>query len=171
MYARVWSIQHSHLLKPLITKLYIVHVRYIRLLFIYDHFTGLPFTLIQSTLSYFVGHVSQFQLSQSHGRDRLLETAQFDSVTISCAAHSGHWLFLSFFLLFLKCKTIPVNRRMENLPRVKLDQLQWRRWPCWRRFMQGWAIAFLFLQLFPNQSTNQSINQSINQSMDQSNHH
>ena len=46
---------------------------------------------MQSTLPYVVGHVSQFQLSQSYGRDRLLESAQFDSVTISYAADIGQW--------------------------------------------------------------------------------
>ena len=55
---------------------------------------------MQSTLPYVVDHVSQFQLSQSHGRDRLLESAQFDSVTISCAADSGHWLFFPCFFSF-----------------------------------------------------------------------
>ena len=35
--------------------------------------------------------------------------------------------------------------------------------------MQGRALAFLFLQLFPDQSINQSINQSIDQSIKQSN--
>ena len=47
-----------------------------------------------------VGHVSQCQLSQSYGRDRLPESAQFDSVTISCAADSGHWLFFPCFFSF-----------------------------------------------------------------------
>ena len=110
---------------------------------------------LQSTLPYVVGHVSQFPLSQSYGRDRLPESAQFDSFTTSCAADSGHGLFFSFFSL-LKGKTILANRRIKNPPRVKLDQPQWRKWPCWRRFMQGWAVAFL-LQLFPDQSINQSI--------------
>ena len=55
---------------------------------------------IQSTLPYVVGHVNQFQLSQSYGRDRLPESAQFDSVTISCAADSGHWLLFSLRFLF-----------------------------------------------------------------------
>ena len=64
----------------------------------------------------------QFQISQSYGRDRLLEPAHFDSVTISCAADSGHWLFFPCLFSF-KRKTNPVNRRMKNLPRVKLDQL------------------------------------------------
>ena len=68
-----------------------------------------------------------------------------------------------FFLAssLFQCKTILVSRRMKNPPRVKLDQLEWREWPCWRRFMQGWAVAFLFLQLFPDQSINQSIDRTI----------
>ena len=78
---------------------------------------------VQSMLSYVVSHVSQFQLSQSYGRDRLLQSAQFDSVTISCAADSGHWLFFSLLFSLFKCKTILINRRMKNLSRVKLDQL------------------------------------------------
>ena len=54
----------------------------------------------QSTLPYVIGHVSQFQLSQSYGRVRLLESGQFDSVVISCAADSGHWLFFPCFFFF-----------------------------------------------------------------------
>ena len=78
---------------------------------------------IQSTLPSVVDHVSQFQLSQSYGRDRLLESAQFDSVTISCAT-AWQWTLAIFFVAFslLKCKTLLINRRMKNLPRVKVDQ-------------------------------------------------
>ena len=58
----------------------------------------------KSTLPYVVVHVSQFQVSQSNGRNRLLESAQFDSVTISCAADRGHWLFFSLLFLFWNAK-------------------------------------------------------------------
>ena len=45
-----------------------------------------------------VGHVSQFQLSQSHGRDRLLESGQFDSGYDQLCCWQWHWRF--FFLAF-----------------------------------------------------------------------
>ena len=51
-----------------------------------------PHWTLQSTLSYVVGHVNQFQLSQSCGRDRLLESARFDSAPVG-TGYFFRWLF------------------------------------------------------------------------------
>ena len=123
---------------------------------------------VQSTLSFVIGHVSQFRLSQSHGRDRLLESAQFDSVTISCTVDSGHWLF--FFLLFLfEMQNNSSQPKNEKSTACKTRPTLVEKMAMLEEIYAGVSHGvFLFLQLIPVQSVNQSINQSINQSNDQS---
>ena len=120
---------------------------------------------VQSTLPSVVGDVSRFQLSQSYARDRLLESGQFDSVTISCAANSGHWLFFPCFFSFEMQKNSGQPKDEKSCGREtrptsveKMAMLE---------EIQAWVSRCIFVLAAVSWSINQSINQSNDQSINQ----
>ena len=84
-----------------------------------------------------VGHVSQFQLSQSYGRNGLLESAQFDSITISCAVDSGRWLFLFCYFFFLEMQNNSSQPKNETSTARKTRPTYVEKMAILEEIMQG----------------------------------
>ena len=113
-----------------------------------------------------VGHVSQFQLSRSYGRDRLPESTHFDSVTISCAAGSGHWLFFRCFSLF-EMQNNPSQPKNEKSTARKTRPTLVEKMAMLEEIYAG-VRRCIFVFAAVSWSINQSIDYSINRSIIQS---
>ena len=118
---------------------------------------------VQSTLPYVVGHVSQFQLSQSYGPDRLLESAQFDSVTSSCAADSGRWLFFRCFFSFEMQNNSSQPKNEKSTARKTRPTLVEKM--AMLEEIKAGVSRWVFVLVAVSWSVNQSIDRSIDLSL------
>ena len=131
-------------------------------------------SIVQSTVPYVVDHVSQFQLSQSYVRDRLLESGQFDSFTISCAADSGYWLFFRCFFSFEMQNNSSQPKKEKSTARrtrptlVEKMAMMKEIYAGANRYVFVLAAVSWSIDQSNIQSINQAIDQSINQSINQS---